>query len=78
MKDSAIMLLKTHIEKMSVFGLAIISMKIIGLSCACHYVYEKTRGYRKFKGNGLNCMSLRKKELSRSGGRGVEKRGVDI
>jgi hypothetical protein len=40
-----------------------------------HYVYEKTRAYRKFEGNGLNCMSLRKKELSKSGGRGVEKRG---
>jgi hypothetical protein len=40
LKDSAIMLLKTNIEKMSVLGLAIISMKIKGLLCACHYVYE--------------------------------------
>ena len=31
LKDRAIMLLKTHIEKMSVYGLAIISMKIKGL-----------------------------------------------
>ena len=31
LKDRAIMLLKTHIEKMSDYGLAIISMKIKGL-----------------------------------------------
>jgi hypothetical protein len=40
LKASAIMLLKTNIEKMSVLGLAIISMKTNGLSCACHYVNE--------------------------------------
>ena len=34
------MLLKTNIEKMSVLGLAIISMKIKGLFYSCHYVYE--------------------------------------
>jgi hypothetical protein len=43
-----------------------------------HYVYEKTRAYRKFEGNGLNCMSLMKKELSKSCGRGVEKKGIKI
>jgi len=36
------MLLKTHIEKMSVLELAIISMKINGLSFTSHYVYENT------------------------------------
>jgi hypothetical protein len=35
------MLLKTHIEKMSVWGLAIMSLKIKGLPYSCHYVYEK-------------------------------------
>ena len=40
-----------------------------------HYVYEKTRAYRKFGGNGLSCMSLRQKELSKSGGRGAKKKG---
>ena len=40
LKASAIMLLKTNIEKMSVLGLAIISMKINALSYACHYVHE--------------------------------------
>ena len=34
------MLLKTNIEKMSVLGLAIISMKIKGLFHSSHYVYE--------------------------------------
>jgi hypothetical protein len=34
------MLLKTHIEKMPVYGLAIISMKIKGLFYPGHYVYE--------------------------------------
>ena len=34
------MLLKTNIEKMSVYGLAIISMKIKGLFYLSHYVYE--------------------------------------
>ena len=40
MKDRAIMLLKTHIEKMSDYELAIISMKIKGLFRPSHYVYE--------------------------------------
>jgi hypothetical protein len=40
MRDRAIMLLKTHLEKMSVFGLAIMSMKRNGLFQASHYVYE--------------------------------------
>ena len=40
LKDRAIILLKTHIEKMSDNGLAIISMKIKGLFDSCHYVYE--------------------------------------
>jgi hypothetical protein len=40
MKDRAIMLLKTHIEKMSDNGFAIISMKIKGLFCPSHYVDE--------------------------------------
>ena len=34
------MLLKTNVEKMSVLGLAIMSMKIKGLFCLSHYVYE--------------------------------------
>ena len=34
------MLLKTHVEKMSFLGLAIISMKIKYLFDSCHYVYE--------------------------------------
>ena len=40
LRDRAIMLLKTHLEKMSVLGLAIISMKIKGLFGYSHYVYE--------------------------------------
>jgi hypothetical protein len=40
LKASAIMLLKTNIEKMSVLGLAIISLKIKDLSYSSHYVYE--------------------------------------
>jgi hypothetical protein len=39
-KDRAIMLMKKNVEKMSVYGLAIISMKTRGLFCPCHYVYE--------------------------------------
>jgi hypothetical protein len=35
------MLLKTNLEKMSLLGLAIISMKIKGLFDSGHYVYEK-------------------------------------
>jgi hypothetical protein len=41
MKDSAIMLLKTNVEKMSVSGLAIMLMKTSELSRPCHYVNEK-------------------------------------
>ena len=47
LKDRAIMLLKTHIEKMSDNGLAIISMKIKGLFRSSHYVYEKKWTYLK-------------------------------
>lgn len=46
-------------------------------SGASHYVYEKTGAYRKFEGLGLNRMSLIEKELSKSGERGVEKRGTN-
>jgi len=35
------MLLKTNIEKMSVWGLAIIYMKIKGLFYSSHYMHEK-------------------------------------
>ena len=40
MKVSAIMLLKTHLVKMSETGLATISMKTMHLEAACHYMYE--------------------------------------
>ena len=43
-KDSAIMLLKTNVEKMSLLGPAIISMKIKGLFHSCHYIYENKVG----------------------------------
>jgi hypothetical protein len=36
----AIMLLKTNLEKMSLLGSAIISMKTKGLFHSCHHVYE--------------------------------------
>ena len=45
MKVSPIMLLKTHIEKMSETGLAIICMKTMHIEDACHYIYENKRGY---------------------------------
>jgi hypothetical protein len=45
--DSAIILMKTHIEKLSDTGLAIILMKIQVLTFVCHYVTENTGGYRK-------------------------------
>jgi hypothetical protein len=45
MKVSPIMLLKTHVEKMSETGLAIISMKIRHIETARHYIYEKTGSY---------------------------------
>jgi hypothetical protein len=41
LKDRAIMLLKTHVEKMSLLGSAIIFMKTKGLFRSCHYIYEK-------------------------------------
>jgi hypothetical protein len=40
LRDRAIMLLKTNVEKMSLFGSAIISMKTKGLSHSCHHIYE--------------------------------------
>jgi hypothetical protein len=40
LKDRAIMLLKTNVEKMSLLGPAIISMKTKGLFFSSHYVYE--------------------------------------
>jgi hypothetical protein len=39
-KACAIMLLKTHIEKMSILGSAIISMKTKGFFRSCHHIYE--------------------------------------
>jgi hypothetical protein len=39
-KACAIMLLKTNVEKMSLLGSAIISMKTKGLSHSCHHIYE--------------------------------------
>jgi len=42
LKDRAIMLLKTHVEKLSLSGLAIMSMKIKGLFYSSHYLYENT------------------------------------
>jgi hypothetical protein len=40
MRQNFIKLLKTHVEKMSVFCLAIILMKTSRLYSACHYLYE--------------------------------------
>ena len=40
MKVSPIMLLKTHIENMSETGYATISMKIMNIEDARHYMYE--------------------------------------
>ena len=41
------MLLKTHIEKMSDFGLAIMFMKTSELNGSSHYVDEKKGSYKK-------------------------------
>jgi hypothetical protein len=41
LRDSAIMLLKTNVEKMSIYGLATMSLKRRQLSRSCHYVAEK-------------------------------------
>jgi hypothetical protein len=41
MKVSPIMLLKTHVEKMSETGHAIICMKTRNIKVARHYIYEK-------------------------------------
>jgi len=41
MKVSPIMLLKTHVEKMSETGHAIICMKTSNIKVARHYIYEK-------------------------------------
>jgi hypothetical protein len=43
--DSAIMLMKTHIEKMSETGFAIILMKTQLLILLCHYIIENKGGY---------------------------------
>jgi hypothetical protein len=43
---------------------------------ACHYVYERTRTYRKFEENGENFMSLNINELSTSCGRGAGEKGT--
>jgi hypothetical protein len=40
LRDSAIMLLKTNAEKMSLLGSAIIFMKTKDLFHSCHYVYK--------------------------------------
>ena len=45
MKVSPIMLLKTHVEKMSETSRAIISMKTRQIEAARHYIYEKTGSY---------------------------------
>jgi hypothetical protein len=39
-KACAIMLLKTNVEKMSLLGSAIISMKTKGLFHSCHHIHE--------------------------------------
>ena len=44
MKVSPIMLLKTHVEKMSETGHAIICMKTKHLEAARHYIYENKGG----------------------------------
>lgn len=54
MKDSFIMLLKTNGEKMSDFGLAIISMKINWLWASCHYVVDN-KGCYGCKISGAKC-----------------------
>ena len=45
MKVSPIMLLKTHVEKMSETGLSIICMKTMHIEATLHYMYEKTGSY---------------------------------
>jgi hypothetical protein len=42
MKVTSIMLLKTHIEKMSETGLSIICMKTMNIEDALHYIDENT------------------------------------
>ena len=41
MKVTSIMLLKTHVEKMSETSLSIICMKTMHLKVAFHYMYDK-------------------------------------
>jgi hypothetical protein len=48
MKVTSIMLLKTHIEKMSETGLSIICMKTRHIKGALHYIYEN-KSFIKFK-----------------------------
>jgi hypothetical protein len=45
--DSAIMLMKTHVEKMSEAGLAIMFLKTQALIFSCHYIIENKGGCRK-------------------------------
>jgi hypothetical protein len=45
--DSAIMLVKTHVEKMSETGLAIMFMKTQALISVCHYVNDNQASYTK-------------------------------
>jgi hypothetical protein len=45
MKVSPIMLLKTHVEKMSEIGHATIYMKIKHIEDARHYIYENKSSY---------------------------------
>ena len=47
MKVYPTMLLKTNIEKMSVWGYATMSMKIKGLFCHSHDMYEKKGAWLK-------------------------------
>ena len=41
MKVTSIMLLKTHVEKMSETGLSTICMKTRDLKVALHYIYDR-------------------------------------
>ena len=45
--DSAIMLMKTHVEKMSETGFAIMFMKTQALILVCHDVYDNKGSYKK-------------------------------
>jgi hypothetical protein len=45
MKVTSIMLLKTHVEKMSETGLSIICMKTRNIETALHYIYENKGSY---------------------------------